>query len=89
MQARADAFVNFESTSKAWMWNRTSVRKAMRRCIVLGRSQPFVCGVGEAAPEHAEGGEVVAIGSSKWEPDNPWTPMSVKPWLKPGLKKPT
>ena len=51
----------------------------MKRCIVLGRFQPFHlghAGLVKAAAEHAEGGEVVvAIGSaqSEWEPDNPWT----------------
>ena len=51
----------------------------MKRCIVLGRFQPFHlghAGLIQAAADHAEGGEVVvAIGSAQagWEPDNPWT----------------
>ena len=51
----------------------------MKRCIVLGRFQPFHLGhaaLVEAAIEHAEGGEVVvAIGSAQaaWEANNPWT----------------
>jgi nicotinamide-nucleotide adenylyltransferase len=50
----------------------------MKRCIVLGRFQPFHLGHAaliEAAIEHADGGEVVvAIGSAQagWEANNPW-----------------
>jgi len=51
----------------------------MKRCIVLGRFQPFHhghAGLVKTAADRAEGGEVVvAIGSaqSEWEPNNPWT----------------
>ena len=51
----------------------------MKRCIVLGRFQPFHLGhasLVHAAVQHADGGEViVAVGSSQaaWEANNPWT----------------
>ena len=51
----------------------------MKRCVVLGRFQPFHhghAGLVKAAVEHAGGGEVVvAIGSAQagWGANNPWT----------------
>ena len=51
----------------------------MKRCVVLGRFQPFPfghAGLVEAAAGHAGGGEVVvAVGSAQagWEANNPWT----------------
>ena len=51
----------------------------MKRCVVLGRFQPFHlghAGLVQAAAEHAGGGEVVvAVGSAQagWEANNPWT----------------
>ena len=51
----------------------------MKRCVVLGRFQPFHfghAGLVEAAAEHAGGGEVVvAVGSAQsgWDANNPWT----------------